>query len=282
MLRADDSKLLSEVIDHSCDKSSILLQLGGKFEILGAFEESTRCYEIVEQFADAIECSANSKKLKEVAVVTEYYTSAKKKNNSSKKAQFALRNNQKLLAAELFSNANQTIVSAQIFYEIAQEIVNRDRNFLLAKKVFILSALELDKHKKSTLGFSSVAHNCNSENVVKFKLEDLLNNEGKSADGFKNMKILDNAWRGASACHYYILCHRQLYDGNMENAMNTAIRCSEFIDILGFENVFSILALTSLHNECYDIFSRSLIKLETNKNQTEEKNEEYGSLVRKK
>jgi len=40
-------------------------------------------------------------------------------------------------------------------------------------------------------------------------------------------KVLDNAWRGAAAYHYYLLAQRQLYSGKLDDAMKTAIRLAE-------------------------------------------------------
>lgn len=33
--------------------------------------------------------------------------------------------------------------------------------------------------------------------------------------------MVDNAWRGAEAYHFFLLAQRQLYEGYMENAMRT-------------------------------------------------------------
>lgn len=40
-------------------------------------------------------------------------------------------------------------------------------------------------------------------------------------------QVLDNAWRGAAAYHYYLLAQRQLYNGDIDAAMKTSIRLAE-------------------------------------------------------
>ena len=40
-------------------------------------------------------------------------------------------------------------------------------------------------------------------------------------------QVLDNAWRGAAAYHYYLLAQRQLYNGEIDAAMKTSIRLAE-------------------------------------------------------
>lgn len=37
-------------------------------------------------------------------------------------------------------------------------------------------------------------------------------------------QVLDSAWRGAEAYHYYMLAQRQLYQGKVDKAVRTAIR----------------------------------------------------------
>ena len=42
-------------------------------------------------------------------------------------------------------------------------------------------------------------------------------------------KNLDNAWRGAEAYHFFMLCHQQLYSTNIDATVITAMRCSCFV-----------------------------------------------------
>jgi len=74
---------------------------------------------------------------------------------------------------------------------------------------------------------------------------------------------MDNAWRGAEAYHYYLLAHRQLYKGDVDSAMKTAIRCAEFEDVLDRREIYSLIALTAYHSSHLNICSRAFIKLET-------------------
>ena len=40
---------------------------------------------------------------------------------------------------------------------------------------------------------------------------------------------LDNAWRGAEAYHYLMLCQKQLYEGFVDAAMKTALHLRYYI-----------------------------------------------------
>ncbi|CAM9895021.1 unnamed protein product [Heterosigma akashiwo] len=75
--------------------------------------------------------------------------------------------------------------------------------------------------------------------------------------------VLDNAWRGAEAYHYYLLAQRQLYQAKMEAAMKTAIRLAEFEDILDPRHIYSLIALAAYNAQYLNICSRAFIKLET-------------------
>ena len=41
-------------------------------------------------------------------------------------------------------------------------------------------------------------------------------------------RALDNVWRGAEAYHFWLLAHRQLYAGDMEGAMRTALQLRKY------------------------------------------------------
>jgi WD repeat-containing protein 35 len=62
---------------------------------------------------------------------------------------------------------------------------------------------------------------------------------------------VDNAWRGAEAYHFWLLAHRQLYSGNVDLAMRTALHLRDYEDILDPLEVYSFLALASFYNKFY-------------------------------
>ncbi|CAM9367320.1 unnamed protein product, partial [Discosporangium mesarthrocarpum] len=83
--------------------------------------------------------------------------------------------------------------------------------------------------------------------------------------------VLDSAWRGAEAYHYYMLAQRQLYSGNVEQAMRTAIRCAEFEDILEAWDVYCLVALAAYLSGFMGVCSRAFVKLETLSGQTQQR-----------
>ena len=61
--------------------------------------------------------------------------------------------------------------------------------------------------------------------------------------------------------------------------MKTAIRCVEFEDILGTENVFALVGLTSFRNKYFGICSRAFFKLETISSRLQTASDEIETLV---
>merc|ERR1719181_2437211 len=81
-------------------------------------------------------------------------------------------------------------------------------------------------------------------------LDTLMTHDRTAADGGSSSagaKVLDNAWRGAAAYHYFLLAHRQLYAAKFESAMKTAVRLAEFEDVLRARDVYALIALAAYH-----------------------------------
>ena len=58
---------------------------------------------------------------------------------------------------------------------------------------------------------------------------------------------MNNAWHGAEALHFFMLAKRQFYTGHACDAMITAMRLKLYEDVLGCDDVCSLVALTSFH-----------------------------------
>jgi WD repeat-containing protein 35 len=74
-------------------------------------------------------------------------------------------------------------------------------------------------------------------------LAGLLEEDATSSDN----RMVDSAWRGAEAYHFFLLAQRQLYEGYMVKAMKTGTPLS--ICYIFYPSFFSLLFLTtfSLH-----------------------------------
>jgi len=72
----------------------------------------------------------------------------------------------------------------------------------------------------------------------------------EDAAAISDTKLIDNAWRGAEAYHFYLLAQRQLYDGHAEKAFATAQTLTLYEDIMDPEMIHSLIGTNSYHNLC--------------------------------
>lgn len=92
-------------------------------------------------------------------------------------------------------------------------------------------------------------------------------------------KLIDNAWRGAEAFHFWLLAQRQLYKGNREAAMVTALQLRQYEDLLNPVDIYSLLALTCSVNRAFGTCSKAFIKLQSLSELTQDQQEEYEALA---
>ena len=92
-------------------------------------------------------------------------------------------------------------------------------------------------------------------------------------------KLIDNAWKGAEAYHFFMLCQRQLYEGFVDAAMKTTLTLREYEDYLNVEDIYSLLALASCANRAFGTCSKAFIKLESLQELSEEQIEAYEDLA---
>ena len=194
----------------------------------------------------------------------------------AKHAASLLQRGDRLLAVELYRKANKATEAAKLLATIAEDVGIKQANPLRAKKLHVLAALEVERYRKKTLDLT-VTRGQDIAMTTAATLDTLMTHDQES--GTSGAKVLDNAWRGAAAYHYYVLAHKQLYSGTMEAAMKTAIRLAEYEDILPRADIYSIIALTAYHSKDYNVCSRAFIKLETLDDLSPDEQEEIQSLA---
>jgi WD repeat-containing protein 35 len=180
-----------------------------------------------------------------------------------------------LEAVELYRRANRPTEAALLIGEIADKAANDDVKPSLAKKLHVLAALEIERHRKRTMdiatnatlntagGGGTIAQNT-AATLETLMMTTLDTQGGTTGTGNKKAsKAFGNAWRGAAAYHYYMLAQKQFYARNFDAAMKTSIKLCEYDDILKPQDIYSLLGLTSLKNKFYGICSRAFVKLET-------------------
>eukprot|EP00798_Chlamydomonas_sp_ICE-L_P009063 gene9063-16189_t len=185
-------------------------------------------------------------------------------------------------AIKLYRKANHHTEAAKLLQDLAQQSAAQKSaaqkvHPLRVKKLYVLAALEIDKFKKkslemnpmdaattmmgtglpkNTMGAATMQH------TAAQTLAGLMTLEAASG-GLGDGKGIDNAWRGAEAYHFWLLAHRQLYAGNVDLAMRTALQLREYEDILDPQEIYSFLGLASFYNKFFGQCSKAFIKFES-------------------
>jgi WD repeat-containing protein 35 len=73
--------------------------------------------------------------------------------------------------------------------------------------------------------------------------------EAEGSAGAQQLKGVhaSNAWRGAEAYHFWLLAHRQLYGGQVDAALRSALQLRRYLDILPPLDVWSLLGLVGFY-----------------------------------
>ena len=131
-------------------------------------------------------------------------------------------------------------------------------------------------------------------------IHELLNEESNLS--VEDARMIDGAWRGAEAFHFYMLAQRQLYDHNYDAAMRTALVLTDYERFLPPLEIYMLLgaslltgifshtkslyvyifiALASCQARQFAVCSRAFMKLESLPILSTAEREQYGELALK-
>jgi WD repeat-containing protein 35 len=96
---------------------------------------------------------------------------------------------------------------------------------------------------------------------------------------FQGQESMDRAWRGAEANHFWMLAHRQLYDGAFRAGLRTALNLRRYEDVLPALRICSLLALMAFCAGYYGQCSKALSKLEHMEELSIEQREAFSELA---
>ncbi|MCI4376852.1 hypothetical protein PGIGA_G00193590 [Pangasianodon gigas] len=192
----------------------------------------------------------------------------------SKYASHLLEKKKTLEAVELYRKAHHFLDAAKLMFKIAEDEAKKRTRPLRVKKLYVLAALLVENyHNQVKHSQQSRAKGKKSEATS--ALAGLLEEDAASADSH----IVDKAWRGAEAYHYFLLAQRQLYNGNVEASMNTALHLRDYEDIIPAVEIYSLLAVCSSAHRAFATCSRAFIKLESLESLSAEQRQLYEELA---
>ena len=271
--RLENFKALSELKDDITDGSPQLVMLANRYETVGLFQEAVDCHIRSGNPKAAVDCCVAQNRWDLALELAEKHDFPQVEGLLTRFATRLITNNRRLEAVELYRRANKPTEAAQLLGEIAEYAARTDVKPSLAKKLHVFKALEIERHRKrSTDGLTTAGTNngttiaqATAKTLETLMMTSLDTNQGTMTQlgTKKSNKAFGSPWRGAAAYHFYMLAHKQIYGGNADAGMKTAIKLCEYDDILDPRSIYSLLCLASLRVKFFGICSKAFVKLET-------------------
>lgn len=265
------------------DGTPLLNTLAGRFAALGMHEEAVDCFIRCSNVKAAIDCCVIQNRWDTALELAETHDYPQVEGLLARYAINLMNKGKRLEAVELYRRANRPTDSALLIGDIAEQVARKDVHPSLAKRLHVLSALEIERHRKRTIdqaannatkmaGDGTTGGNQTIAMATAATLESLMMTSLDTQDGAtatlqttqgarKASRAFGNAWRGAAAYHYQMLAQKQFYSGNYDAAMKCAIKLCEYDDILNPRDIYSLLALTAYFNKFYGICSQAFVKV---------------------
>ncbi|PAA80196.1 hypothetical protein BOX15_Mlig011636g3, partial [Macrostomum lignano] len=272
----EDYQNLEKVSLQLPDNHKLLPQLAAKFAAIGMGDQAVSAYircglvkdaintcVQLNQWTTAIEL-AKQHNLRDIdALLTQY-------------ANHLLDKNKLVNAVELYRKAGHFLEAAKYMHKLTMDEVKKGSSPMKIKKMFVLVGMLIEQyHEQSKTQAKSKAKSKRGGNEASTALAGLLEEDTEAVDS----RLMDGAWRGAEAYHFYLLAQRQLYANYNDAAMHTAMVLRDYEDILPARNIYSLIALCACANRAFGTCSKAFIKLETLNGATEAELDEYRELA---
>lgn len=261
--KLEDYELLASTVDQLPDKSPLLKTVARMLTSVGMCSQAVAAYIRYGDVKLAVDTCVRLNHWDQAVELAKTYRMAQIGELLHKYANHLLSNGKRLQAIELYKKANCYLDASKLLVGLAEEQAKSRTSPLRVKKLYVLAALLIEDHINSVPAIKGAR-----SNVVMGLTE---SNE--------DARLIENAWRGAEAYHFLLLAHRQIYAGDPEAAMKTAIRLREYEDVLESEDIYCLLALSSSGNRAFSTCSKAFIKLEGLENISAARREEYEELA---
>mmetsp|Transcript_25379 Transcript_25379/g.58463 ORF Transcript_25379/g.58463 Transcript_25379/m.58463 type:complete len:1193 (+) Transcript_25379:116-3694(+) len=277
----EDFDALERLIDKVVPGAPLLSVIGDKFMSVGLSEQAVNSFLRGNDVKAAIDCCVLLNNWDTAVTLAEQHDFPQIESLLTKYASHLLADGRRMEAVELYRKAGRHADSAKLLGELAAEAGATKVHPLRAKRLYVLAALEVESYRKKNIDAAAASDATGTMKgrttaATTATLDGLLSQDSGSA---VNAKILERAWHGAEAYHFFMMAQRQLYEGNVEAAMKTALRLREYEDILDAADVHALIGMTSFHNKHLGQCSKAFIRLEGLEDATQEKRDAYQDLA---
>ncbi|XP_063039587.1 WD repeat-containing protein 35 isoform X2 [Engraulis encrasicolus] len=270
----EDYEGLERLANSLPENHKLLPDIGQMFVTVGMCEQAVNAYLKCNQPKAAVEACVHLNQWNKAVELAKDHNMKEIGPLLSKYASHLLEKNKRLEAVELYRKAHHFLDAAKLMFKIADEEAKKRTRPLRVKKLYVLAALLVENyHEQMKTSQQSKAKGKKSEATS--ALAGLLEEDASSTDN----RVVDNAWRGAEAYHFFLLAQRQLYDGNVDAAMKTALHLRDYEDIIPSVEIYSLLAICSSANRAFGTCSRAFIRLESLESLGPEQRQAYEELA---
>jgi WD repeat-containing protein 35 len=216
----EDFAGLDEVINALPEGSRLLQDVGEKFQSVGMCNSAVSAFLKLGDVKAAIDCCVLLNQWDQAVELAEQNDFPQIEGLLSKYGSHLLEKGKKLQAIELYRKANKSPEAAKLLCGMAQEVLRARTNPMRAKRLYVLAALEMERFKKRTLTVDAfTTSNMTQAQTTAATLDNLMTHDAATGGN----KALDKAWHGAEACHFWLLAHRHLYDGQTDLALKVRL-----------------------------------------------------------
>ncbi|VDM97214.1 unnamed protein product [Thelazia callipaeda] len=259
-LMNDEYEKLEQMAKQLPDNHELLVEIGELFLDAGLCEEAVQCF-IKWEYAVELSKTHN---LRDIDTLLNRYVEQFKGNNE-----------RTLAVVQLYKKAGKYLQAARMIFDIASNERKKHAEALRMKKLYVLGALLVEQYHKQSK--AEVARDSHNKSEAEIALKGLLEEDSKLS--LSDSILIDNAWRGAEAYHFYMLSQRQLYEGDVDRAMTTALLLTDYEDFIEPVEIYSLLALSSCVARQFGVCSRAFIKLESLDSFTADEKKAYQKLA---
>ncbi|KAJ8668012.1 hypothetical protein QAD02_009675 [Eretmocerus hayati] len=246
----EEYEQLAATAAQLADQSPALRKAARMLASVGMCEQAVACYVRCADVRQAVETCIRSNRWGQALELARAWRLPGIGELLGKYARHLLTSGRRLQAIELYRKAECPLEAAKLLLELAAEQAQQRRaSPLRLKKLYVLAALMVQEYLD---GASQQRQQDRSGLLMGLK----------EASG-EDLRVVEEAWRGAEAYHFLLLAHRQLYAGESEAAMRTALRLREYEGLLDQEVVYALLAVASCACRSLATCSRAFVRLES-------------------
>ncbi|XP_042302193.1 WD repeat-containing protein 35 isoform X3 [Sceloporus undulatus] len=270
----EDYQALEDLANSLPENNKLLPDIAHKFVTVGMCEQAVTAFLKCNRPKDAVDICVNLNQWSKAVELAKQHNMKEIGSLLARYASQLLEKNKPLDAVELYRKANYFFDAAKLMFKISDEEAKRRTKPLRVKKLYVMSALLVEQYHEQMKNAQRGKMKGKTSEATS-ALAGLLEEDVLSSDS----RLIDHAWRGAEAYHFFILAQRQLYEGYVDTAMKTAIHLREYEDIIPAVEIYSLLALCACANRAFGTCSKAFVKLESLENLTQEQRQQYEELA---